>query len=245
MLDAHVHIGQFQEEYYCFDKIFDIIFNSGVVDSIVYSSTSSCICDVKYDLIRNEISEALKKYPVDVAMPLFWVVPDYINQGITVETAMSELDYSGFKLHPYGNMWDFENDTKQYKMLHEVFDYADKRRMRVLIHTGESGVDRPNRFERFFGEYKNANIVLAHCRPAGEMIKVMQRYPNVSGDTAFANKERIGDVKNAGFGERLILGTDFPITHYFYGRGSGVSLVEQYKNDLEGLQELWWKEVDP
>lgn len=237
MLDSHIHIGQFEDVYYNFDKIFEIIFNSGAVDGIVYSSTSSCIRDVKYDFIKNEVAGALKKYPADVATPLFWVVPDYIDQGVTVEAAMGELDYGGFKLHPYGNGWDFENDTRQCKMLHEVFDYADKRRMRVLIHSGESGIDRPNRFERFFGEYKNADIVIAHCRPAGDTIKLMQKYPNVSGDTAFAPKERIDAVKNAGFGERLIFGTDFPITHYFYGRGGGISLVEQYKKDSESIHD--------
>lgn len=241
MLDSHVHIGQFHEEYYDFDRVFDIIFNSGEVDSIVYSSTSSCISGVKYGAIRDEIAGALKKYQADAAMPLFWVVPDYINQGITVDAAMGELDYGGFKLHPYGNNWDFENDAGQCEFLHEVFDYADKRRMRVLIHTGESGVDRPNRFERFFGEYKNAGIVLAHCRPADETIKVMQKYPNVSGDTAFAPKERIDEVKAAGFGGRLFFGTDFPITHYFYGGDGGVSLDVQYKKDLEARWYAYYK----
>jgi len=232
MLDSHVHIGQFQEEYYDFDVIFDIIFNSGSADKIVYSSTSSCIPDVKYDFVRKEIEAVLKKYPADIAAPFFWVVPDYINQGIKVEAVMDELSYGGFKLHPFGNDWNFENDTKQCEILHEVFDYADKRQMRIVIHTGESGVDSPGRFERFFGGYKNAKIILAHCRPADEAIKMMQKYPNIFGDTAFVPKERIDEIESAGFGERLIFGTDFPITHYFYSRENGISLKEQYKRDL-------------
>jgi len=145
---------------------------------------------------------------------------------------MKELNYGGFKLHPLGNDWNFENDTTQCEILHEVFDYADKRQMRILIHTGESGADSPGRFERFFSEYKNAKIILAHCRPADETIKLMQKYPNVLGDTAFAPQERIDEIKKAGFAERLIFGTDFPITHYFYGRNCGISLKEQYKRDL-------------
>ena len=153
MIDSHIHIGQFYEEYYEVNKIFDVIFSNGKIDGIVYSSTSSCIPNVKYDFVQNEIASAIKKYPANVATPLFWFVPDYINQEITIETAMNEFPYGGFKLHPYGNEWNFENDTKQCEILHEIFDYADKRKMRVLIHTGESGVDRPSRFERFFGEY--------------------------------------------------------------------------------------------
>ena len=232
MIDSHVHIGQFHEEYYSFDTVFDIVFNSGKVDKIVYSSTSSCTRDIKYNFIQKEIEMALKKYPADIATPLFWVVPDYINQGIKAETAMKETNYGGFKLHPLGNDWNFENDTKQCAILHEIFDYADKRQMRIVIHTGENGVDRPNRFEHFFGEYKNAKIILAHCRPSGETIKLMQKYPNVFGDTAFTPKERINEIESAGFAERLIFGTDFPITHYFYHRENGVSLEEQYTRDL-------------
>jgi len=88
---------------------------------------------------------------------------------------MNELDYGGFKLHPYGNKWDFENDGKHLEILHKVFDYADRRNFPILIHTGESGVDRPNRFERFFGEYKNAKIILAHSRPVNETIKMLKK----------------------------------------------------------------------
>jgi predicted TIM-barrel fold metal-dependent hydrolase len=235
MLDSHVHIGQFEEEYYDYGRVFDVVFNSGAIDKIVYSSTSSCIAGVEYGYVRNEIEEALKKYPANVATPLFWYVPDYINQEISVEAAMGELGYGGFKLHPHGNEWDFENDARQCAILHEIFDYADRREMPVLIHTGENGVDRPNRFERFFGEYKNANVILAHCRPACEAAGMMRKYPNVSGDTAFAPKARIDEIKKAGFGDRLLFGSDFPITHYYYDRGGGLSLGERYRRDLEAV----------
>lgn len=232
LIDSHIHIGQFYEEYYDFEKVFDVIFNSGKVDKIVYSSTSSCIDNVSYEFVRKEISAVLKKYETNTANPLFWVVPNYIHQGIEVESAMNEIDYGGFKLHPRGNVWDFENDSKQCEFLHELFDYADKRKMRVLIHTGESGVDRPDRFERFFGEYKNVEVVLAHCRPANETIKIMRKYPNVYGDTAFVPSNRIEEISIAGFGDRLIFGTDFPITHYFHGRSCRLSFEEQYKMDV-------------
>ena len=84
MLDSHVHIGQFQEMYYHFDRIFEIILGTGKIDEIVYSSTSSCINAIKYNIVRKEIEGALKKYPTDIATPLFWGIPDYINQGIKI-----------------------------------------------------------------------------------------------------------------------------------------------------------------
>jgi predicted TIM-barrel fold metal-dependent hydrolase len=233
VLDSHIHIGQFYEEYYDFAKVFDAIFDSGKIDGVLYSSTSSCICDIKYDFIFKEIETAQKEF-ADRATPLFWFVPDYINQGVKIETAMNELNYGGFKLHPFGNIWDFENDTKQVQVLHEIFDYADKHKMPVLIHTGESGVDRPNRFERFFKEYKNAKIILAHCRPAAQTVEMMNKYQNVFGDIAFASTERIAIIKKDGLIDRLIFGTDFPITHY-YGLNKGISLKEQYLEDVKSI----------
>ena len=238
MLDSHVHIGQFKEEYYGAGAVFDAIFHSGKVDRVIYSSTSSCFHDVKYELVRKEIEATLKQYPASIALPLFWFTPGYITQGVRISAAMNDLPYGGFKLHPLGNKWDFENDTKQCDSLNEIFDYADKHQLPILIHTGESGVDRPDRFGRFFGGCENAKIILAHCRPPGETINMMQKYPNVLGDTAFAPKERIDEIQRAGFGSRLLFGTDFPITHYFHGRNRGISLQEQYKLDLEQFEWL-------
>jgi len=226
MTDSHIHIGQFREKYYDFDKIFDIVFGSGKIDKIVYSSTSSCIDNIEYGFIFKEIEKAQKKYS-DVTIPLFWFIPDYIRQGIKIETAMNELDYGGFKLHPYGNKWDFENDGKHLEILHKVFDYADRRNFPILIHTGENGSDRPSRFERFFGEYKNAKIILAHCRPVNETIKMLKKYPNVFCDTAFASETSVDKIIDAGFADRILFGTDFPITHYFYEK-NGVGMKEQY-----------------
>jgi len=232
--DSHVHIGWFKEKYYDFEPVFEAVFTSGKINEIAYSSTTSCVKDVKYNIIVKEIEAVQKKYS-SVAIPLFWFVPDYINQEVKINVTMRELKYGGFKLHPLGNNWNFEKDTRQMKVLHEIFDYADKNKYPILIHTGENGVDRPNRFERFFGEYKNARIILAHCRPADETIEMMIKYGNVFCDTSFATPKRIEQIKNAGFTERIIFGTDFPITHFYYGAKKGISLEEQYLEDVKDL----------
>jgi len=75
MTDSHIHIGQFREKYYDFDIVFDIVFGSGKIDKIAYPSTSSCIDNVEYDFVFKEIEKAQKKYS-DVAIPLFWIIPD-------------------------------------------------------------------------------------------------------------------------------------------------------------------------
>jgi len=232
VLDSHIHIGQFKEEYYNYEKLFGVIFNSNKIDRIIYSSTSCCLDYIKYNSIYIEIYEILKVYPINIALPLFWMIPNFINQGLNINTIMSELPYGGFKLHPYINKWDFEKDIKQNELLHEIFDYAEKNKIHILIHTGESYIDRPNRFEKYFSEYNNVKIILAHCRPSNETIKLMKKYDNIYGDTAFTSSESIKEIKLAGYYDRLIFGTDFPITHY-YNKDKNISLEDQYKIDIK------------
>jgi len=64
---------------------------------------------------------------------------------------------------------------------------------------------------------------------------MMGKYKNVFCDTSFAPSDRIDQVKNAGFGARIIFGTDFPITHFYYGAKKGISLEEQYLDDVKDL----------
>jgi hypothetical protein len=45
MLDSHVHIGQFEEEYYDYGRVFDVVFNSGAIDKIIYSSPEELYID--------------------------------------------------------------------------------------------------------------------------------------------------------------------------------------------------------
>jgi hypothetical protein len=54
MTDNHVHIGQFEEVYYSASEVFDAVFASGIVDRLVFSSTTSCVPDVAYHVIEAE-----------------------------------------------------------------------------------------------------------------------------------------------------------------------------------------------
>ena len=55
---------------------------------------------------------------------------------------------------------------------------------------------------------------LAHCRPAAETLALLQAYPNTVCDTAMANTEAVSRITAAGFGERIVYGSDFPIPHW-------------------------------
>jgi len=233
MIDTHIHIGKFNEVYYEPVEIMRIIEDSGVVTGCCFSSTSMGEPGITYKDVEKEIQSILKVYSEDVMRPYFWFFPGYIQQGISVESAMNGLPYKGFKIHTRDE-WNFENDTLQTEVLHQIFGYANRHDLPILIHTGESDIDRPNRLEPFFKAYPNVKSILAHCRPANKTIEMFQRYKNVYGDTAFAPKERIKEIVDAGYADRIFGGTDFPITNYFDKKfsNSKISLNEQYQKDI-------------
>jgi hypothetical protein len=100
--DTHVHIGQFEDHYYKAEDVFETALEAGTgIERIVFSSTTSCKDDVRYREVEQETAAALA-LPVwgEKADPLFWFVPAYVSQGVTVERAMGNLPYRGIKIHP-------------------------------------------------------------------------------------------------------------------------------------------------
>lgn len=171
-----------------------------------------------YETIRSEIKDALKvaKKIGIKANPLYWVVPEIHKSrlaNVTIEKAMSELRYEGFKIHPRGHIWNL-NDKKTAALAEEVFDYAENHNLMILIHCGEGDFELPNKFEPFIARHPNAKVQLAHTRPLEITLEMLKKYPNTFCDTAFTPKDVQEKVCNAGFKGRIRRGTDFPILHY-------------------------------
>jgi hypothetical protein len=250
MIDNHVHIGQFEDVYYDPLEVADIVLAAapGIIDGLAFSSTTSCVGGVSYRRIEKEICGLLASLhgATENARPYFWFIPDYIEQGVGIGNAGGVIPYQGIKLHPYAQHWDFENPAHA-DALHGLFDYAALHELPVLIHTGHSGVDSADRFERFFAEYRNVRFVLAHCRPLDTAVAILNKYCNVYCDTAFVPDANMQTLINAGLKDRIIFGTDFPITHYYAARypakrskpgcSPGIALREQYAEDVKGVCE--------
>jgi predicted TIM-barrel fold metal-dependent hydrolase len=235
MRDNHIHIGYFYETYYNPEEILQTVLDAGI-EKCLYSSTSSCITEIKYQQIEKEIEDTAKHFDPEIMQPLLWYVPDYIRQGLTIGKPVENLPYKGIKLHPRANKWDL-NDKQHLDCLHSLFGFANDNHLPVLIHTGEDDFENPNFFEPFFAEYKKANTILAHCRPMNKTLEMFKKYDHVKGDTAFVSHENIQSIIDNGYKDRLLTGTDFPITHYFASKykNSNKSLEEQYQEDIRLL----------
>lgn len=244
MTDNHIHIGQFKDTYYDPVEIADIVLSSEI-DGFSFSSTSSCIDNIEYREIEKEIKSFYSNtmYSEEMVRPFFWYIPEYIHQGISSENAFSEIAYKGIKIHPYVQNWDFGN-TQHLGALHHLFEYAAQNNVPILIHTGHSGIDCADRFEDFIAEYEEASCVLAHCRPLDTTIKMLQKYDNAFCDTAFVPKEDVQIIIDSGFIDRILFGSDFPITHYFKthypqpDENPNITLAEQYAVDIADWETM-------
>jgi predicted TIM-barrel fold metal-dependent hydrolase len=229
MVDSHIHIGQFKNVYYDPLEITDIVISSGM-EGLAFSSTTSCKDNVSYREIEKEIARFLSQTPYtpETVRPFFWYIPDYISGGIGIENACNVIPYKGIKIHPYAQHWDFENSA-HIGALHSLFDYASRGKLPVLIHTGHSGVDSADRFESFFAEYTNTQFILAHSRPLETAVKMLKRYANVFCDTAFVPESCIQKIGKSGLKDKIIFGSDFPITHYY---NQEIDPRKQYAKEL-------------
>jgi predicted TIM-barrel fold metal-dependent hydrolase len=215
LIDTHIHIGQFEDAYYEAEYVFSTVLEVvGDVKEIVFSSTTSCKDDVLYGEIEKEIAAALSFSAYAKKLnALCWYIPDYLRQGISIENAMNNLPYTGIKIHPFAHDWDL-SDTKTINLIRGIFDYANTHSMPVLIHTGYDKVQEAATFSSFFGEFPNARFILAHGRPIEQTSELLKKFPNVYCDTAFMPEDDFNLIVKK-HSEKILLGSDFPITYHF------------------------------
>ena len=84
----------------------------------------------------------------------------------------------------------------------------------VLIHCGPDGFERPSLFEMYIAEHPRVTVQLAHSRPVSDTLRMLRKYPNTVCDTAFTPAADVAAIRASGFVDRMLHGTDFPITHY-------------------------------
>ena len=172
-----------------------------------------------------------------VTKPYLWFIPKYAEEGISVESAAKTFDYCGIKLHPAGQNWDEENPA-HLKALHQIFRWADDNAKSLLIHCGPQMSDLPTRFEKFFSEYTRANVILAHSNPVKETSLMVNKYKNVSCDTACIEKKDFQKLRIlVNDKSKILFGSDFPVTQYFNQHlfNKNFSLKEEYEHDCETL----------
>ena len=231
--DHHIHIGPYYNCYYDFHDVFNALIKNGVTaaDCAYLTPRFDEFAPAKeyYNAVTEELIAA-KKYAYKIGLNvkfLHWCDPILLNNGMSLSEICRDFDYGGFAIHPRLHDWN-PSVLKNVTLLNMIFDFADHNKMDIYIHTGCSDDDNPALFEQWYKDFPNVTVHLAHCKAHDEIIRLFGLYDNLLGDTAFCPNGSIEAIRQAGFGERLLFGTDFPITHYYrYKDENKIPMTEQ------------------
>lgn len=240
MTDWHVHIGQYYDSYYDFHDVFKVLKMNGIDEAVCAYLMPKF--EHKKDALDfyNAVEEELKianEYVNDIALKvhfLYWADPLVLKE-FSLETIFFRYPYFGIALHPRLHHWtaDFSN------LLTHIFSFSKKSTIPVFIHTGISEADNPLQFEDWFKKFPSVEVHLAHCKESNAIIQLFSKYENLWGDTAFCPKDSYEKICQAGFKDRMLFGSDFPITHWYEHKEDKIcnfeSLNENYKYVLENM----------
>ena len=249
MHDIHTHIGQFYQTKYDFHNIFMALKNNGITETtFAYLTplfTDSAPAIEFYNAMTQETKAALdfaKKIDLKVN-PLYWIDPMVLFGGITLESILNDLDYKGLVVHPFLNDWN-PSDEKRANLLTQIFQFAKNNTYEIYFHTGCSERDNPLLFEKWFADFPEVTVHLAHCKDSAPIIELFSKYKNLVGDTAFCPQDSYEAICNAGFKDRMFFGTDFPISHWYQHCGEEnfpadeEVLTESYRKTLKEYEEI-------
>jgi uncharacterized protein len=148
-----------------------------------------------------------------------------------------DLKMNGIKLLPM-----YAGFYPQASLLDPLWSYASKHQLPVLLHMGTTFVDQapldctlPRHIDAVAIRYPDCRIIMAHLGHPyeGETIAVIRKHPNVYADLSalhyrpFQLYHSLMLAQEYGVWEKLLFGTDFPVT-----------TVDESLRGLRGLNDM-------
>jgi len=184
-------------------------------------------------------------------LPFASLHPDDQDKAGIIKEALEELDFPGFKFHPY--IQQFGLLDREMELIYERLEEADRP---VVLHTG---------FAEFYGlpsltadfrellrRHPGMKIVTAHMLypelPLEELADLAENYPNLYLDATnifwlcrpdTPEEEKMRDFIKR-FSRRMLFGTDYPMSmtipvEKLYTQGYTIC------PDRESLEDLFWR----
>lgn len=207
--DAHIHVGQFRELYESPKELVAFLSSVGVSRFAVSSTTT---CEENYRKVIDEFKQLLT-IANDSCIPVLWVTPNMIRTWAVFSMFDKGIKWKCLKIHPKLHSTEWGNGSYNINF---VASMASALRIPVLIHTGEIAGCYPFDFKEIISRRFDVTFILAHGRPITQTIDIMKEFPNVWCDTAFMPIENIGKLCEEKLSERVLWGTDYPISKYYY-----------------------------
>lgn len=234
-IDSHIHVGQFYDIYTTPTELIQFLDSVGVVRFAVSSTT---ICEGNYEKVIAEMKELIA-IGNDRVIPVLWIVPQMLEDGGIEKFMDSGISWKCVKIHPQLHPTEW---TDEKKCLNAVCAFSTTIQAPLLIHTGDKQGCYPSLFENAIKSKPMLRFILAHGRPVDEAIALMEKYENVWVDTAFMPITNIVKCCQAGFVDRILWGSDYPIPKYYY-RGQDMkayytNLIKELRNSISAKDYL-------
>lgn len=225
VIDTHVHVGQFYDNYFSPKYVLKLM-QTLEVNAFFVSSTT--ICEENYEKYIHEMEELVSIDPKYV-YPIMWITPEGLKGNIAWYIE-SNIIWKCVKIHPFlhRGVWE-PSDSRMI----EVVEIAKELNLPLLIHTGNDKCCNAGKYEPVIKDYPEVTFILAHGRPAEESVSLMKHYENVYVDSAFMDIEEMLYIIENGRADRFLWGSDMCIPKYF---SPDLNLVDYYNGILKQLR---------
>lgn len=248
IIDAHVHIGG---DNVGFDMREDIVLESMKkyhIDICIISNGDSGEYGHDLEILPKEVQvdqKASLKRAIDFAKENegkiyagFWCKPHHeeLDEEIEKMIADNRKYMIALKVHPYHSNLAFDDD----KMI-PYLDLAVKYDLPVIVHTGTSYNDSPQRVYNMAKKYPNLKFIMAHMGLGSDnwlAIDLMEKADNLYADTAWVPVSTTVEVIKRYGSKRVMFGTDSPIDGvdtYYCNKEGEPSLYRQYFGELKDM----------
>jgi len=225
LTDAHVHVGWYLDGYHAPGDVWQSVVAAGIGE-IYVSSTSTCA--ERYKLVVREMRE-LRRLGGERIHPLLWLTPRMLRTWGLRYMLRSKVKWQGVKMHWEAHREWFYNR----KLVAQALAVTRQLQVPLLLHTGQFKECHAAVFEPLVAQHGDITFILAHGRPIEETLRLLSRYENVYADTAFMPVGDVLRLVEAGFGSRVLFGTDAPINLLFY---KDLTTTEYLRRTIQELQ---------
>lgn len=221
--DAHVHLGHFHGQHFNAGRVIAWLDRIGI-SRWVFSSTSAS--GMPWHYVRCEY-EAMLEQSEGRAYPLLWLTPQMLKASPNL-SLYKGIRWHGIKIHGF-NGW-----LAQGKPLRRVLSLAKDFDLPVVLHTGGCLDCEAGQYLGLCQYFHDVRVILAHGRPADQAIDVLRNTANTWVDSSFMPLSSMRQLILAGFGPRIIYGSDLPVPACYLSS----SVVRHLRRRLVRLHEV-------
>lgn len=232
IIDSHIHIGQFYEAYTDPTSLIHFLKKNGIKRCAV-SSTS--IGSGDYDKVLHEMQEIVS-IGGEMVVPVMWIAPDMLHGDWLEKYLNSGVRWKCLKIHGYLHHWNYDN-------IKIVVDLAKELSLPLLFHTGGRQQCDAGYYYDIIKQNPSQTFILAHSRPVSETIEIMQECPNAWADTAFVPVDDVKKMIDSGLVDRMMFGTDYPISTYYYKEDSNLVYKKQVEEMQSSMSAEDWEKI--